>query len=153
MRKNATLARVAADWGRCALISMFTLSALSTARASDDGLELPGQELAERGRALRDTAPPVRDVPSIPSGLDATDAVAVLEGIRIALSEVADGSTYVWHRKDGRLSGMAQPMTSFKDAYGQPCRRLVVVLNTPARSSKVEGIACRMADRRWNLSG
>ncbi len=97
--------------------------------------------------------PPVRNLPNIPTTLDESDASATLEGIRIALSEVADGSTYVWHRKDGRLSGMAQPTASFKDTTGQPCRHLIVMLNTPQRSSKVEGIACRMADKRWQLAG
>jgi surface antigen len=48
---------------------------------------------------------------------------------------------------------MAQPTASFKDTTGQPCRHLIVMLNTPQRSSKVEGIACRAADLRWQLAG
>jgi hypothetical protein len=111
------------------------------AQAADDNVEISREP------------PPVRNLPDIPSTLDETDAAAVLEGIRIALSEVADGSTYVWHRKDGRLSGMAQPTSSFKDTSGQPCRHVIVMLNTPQRSSKVEGIACRMSDLRWQLAG
>ena len=115
-------------------------------------MELP-LEISYRGVEKSSEPPPVRTLPNIPTALDDTDAAATLEGIRIALSEVADGSTYVWHRRDGRLSGMAQPTASFKDTSGQPCRHLIVMLNTPQRSSKVEGIACRQADKRWQLSG
>ena len=79
--------------------------------------------------------------------------MAALEGIRIALTEVGDGGSYVWHRRDGRLSGMAQPTSSFKDAAGQPCRHLVVTLNAFDRSKKVEGIACRVSGGRWQLTG
>jgi hypothetical protein len=97
--------------------------------------------------------PPVRNLPEIPTTLDDSDAAAVLEGIQTALTEVADGSTYVWHRRDGRLSGMAQPTASFKDTTGQPCRHLIVMLNTLQKSRKIEGIACRAADLRWQLAG
>lgn len=89
----------------------------------------------------------------MPVALDDSDAATALDAIRIALAEVSDGGSYVWHRRDGRLSGMAQPTSSFKDASGQPCRHLVVMLNTPDRSRKVEGIACRSADMRWQLAG
>lgn len=119
----------------------FAATAPNAAYASDENVEISREP------------PPVRNLPDIPSTLDETDAAAALEGIRIALSEVADGSTYVWHRKDGRLSGMAQPTSSFKDTTGQPCRHVIVMLNTPQRSSKVEGIACRMSNLRWQLAG
>jgi hypothetical protein len=150
MRKMATQWALA----RAGLMaSTLVLLPFGVAHANSDRPEL--QELPELG-IKRDpfaAAPPVRDVPDIPAALDVTDADAALEGIRIALSEVADGGTYVWHRRDGRLSGMAQPTGSFKDKSGQPCRHLIVMLNSPARSRKVEGIACQMADRRWELTG
>ena len=85
--------------------------------------------------------------------LDETDALAALEGIGVALVEVADGGAYVWHRRDGKLSGMAQPTSSFKDRDGQPCRHIVVALNSFARSRTIEGIACRAADGNWLLTG
>jgi len=85
--------------------------------------------------------------------LDERDAVAALDGINIALTEVGDGGSYVWRRIDGRLAGMAQPTSSYKDASGQPCRRLIVILNVPGRSSKIEGVACRSAFRQWLLEG
>ena len=125
----------------CAAAGLSLLTSGFAASADDSGVGISREP------------PPVRTQPNIPAALDDADAAATLEGIRIALSEVADGSTYVWHRRDGRLSGMAQPTASFKDASGQPCRHLIVMLNTPQRSSKVEGIACRMTNKRWQLSG
>ena len=41
--------------------------------------------------------------------LDEYDEIAALEAIRVALTEVGDGTTYVWHRQHGRLSGIVQP--------------------------------------------
>ena len=89
----------------------------------------------------------------VPAALDDTDALATLDGIRIALNEVGDGGTYVWHRRDGVLSGMAQPTASYKDPNGQPCRNLIVMLNTYGRSSRIDGVACRTAAGRWELAG
>jgi hypothetical protein len=134
-----------------------TLSALLVASVlyAADGLYDPmAAKAADTTHAeISREPPPVRDLPDIPATIDEGDAAAVLEGIQTALNEVADGSTYVWHRRDGRLSGMAQPTSSFKDTTGQPCRHLIVMLNTLQKSRKVEGIACRAADLRWQLAG
>lgn len=81
------------------------------------------------------------------------DEIATLDAIRVALTEVGDGSTYVWHHNHGRLSGVIQPTGSFKDASGRVCRHLVLVLTTGFRSGRVEGIACRLTDGRWQLEG
>ena len=115
-----------------------------------------GDDIVDAPRAARELpipAPYTADASGIPKAFDETDAVAALDGIRIALTEVADGGTYVWHRRDGRLSGMAQPTSSFRDQSGQPCRHIMVALNAFARSSKVEGIACRLESGRWQLTG
>ena len=90
---------------------------------------------------------------SVSTTLDDRDAVAALEGINIALIEVGDGGSYVWHRTDGGLSGMAQPTASFKGQSGQPCRHLIVMLNAIGQSSKIEGVACRTAAGLWQLEG
>ena len=37
--------------------------------------------------------------------LDEDDEIAALEAIRVALTEVSDGASYVWHRRHGRLGG------------------------------------------------
>jgi hypothetical protein len=85
--------------------------------------------------------------------LDDGDEIAALEAVGAALNDVADGASYVWHRGNGRLSGMAQPTSSFKDAAGRVCRHLVVMLSTEARAGRTEGIACRLADGSWQLGG
>ncbi len=85
--------------------------------------------------------------------LDDTDAIAALEAVQLALTEVGDGATYIWHRKHGRLSGAIQPTTSFKDAAGHVCRHIVVALTSGSYSRKAEGIACRLKGGVWNLEG
>jgi hypothetical protein len=85
--------------------------------------------------------------------LDERDEVAALERVQYALSEIGDGQTYVWKRWHGRLSGIIHPTASFKDNSGQVCRHMMVLMTTGKRTSKMEGIACRMASGRWRLEG
>ena len=80
----------------------------------------------------------------INTGPDLSDGAAALESLQIALSRVADGSTYIWHRPSG-VSGSVQPMVSFRRPGGQLCRHLVVELWTNDVTRKAEGIACRQA--------
>jgi hypothetical protein len=86
-------------------------------------------------------------------GLDDSDEIATLDAIRLVLTEVGDGATYVWHRDNGRLSAVIHPTSSFKDATGRVCRHIVLVLTTGVRSGRVEGVACRLGDGRWQLEG
>ena len=86
-------------------------------------------------------------------GLDDSDEIATLDAIRLVLTEVGDGATYVWHRDNGRLSAVIHPTASFKDATGRVCRHIVLVLTTGVRSGRVEGVACRLGDGRWQLEG
>ena len=85
--------------------------------------------------------------------LDESDEIAALESVQFALTEVADGSSYVWHRSNGRLSGIVKPTTSFKDGQGGVCRHVVVVLNSTDTSKKTEAVACRLATGVWQLDG
>jgi surface antigen len=89
----------------------------------------------------------------IPGPLDAGDEIAALRSVQFALMEVADGATYVWHRNNGRLSGLVKPISSFKDAKGAVCRHILVVFNSASDTSKTETIACRLADGVWELDG
>jgi hypothetical protein len=84
---------------------------------------------------------------------DDYDQIAALDAIRIALVEVGDGATYVWHRRDGSFSGTAVPTQSFKNRDGQPCRHIVVTLQAASHTRTTEGIACRLATGRWQLDG
>ncbi len=84
---------------------------------------------------------------------DDRDELATLEAVHVALSEVGDGSTYVWHRPGGALSGAVQPTASFKDASGKVCRHIVITLSSGAVSKRTEGVACRLATGAWQLDG
>jgi hypothetical protein len=115
---------------------------------------------------LRPTAPPScncpgpRIVPRPPhphlmdlsrEPLDIYDEVAALDAIRIALTQVGDGNSFVWYRNNGRLSGVVQPTRSFRDGAGRICRHIVVILTTGPRTGRVEGFGCRLSDGAWQL--
>jgi hypothetical protein len=85
--------------------------------------------------------------------LDENDEIAALEAIRVALTEVGDGGSYVWHRQHGRLSGVVHPTGSFKDPAGRVCRHIVLIMTVGTATGRAEGIACRLADGRWQLDG
>jgi hypothetical protein len=85
--------------------------------------------------------------------LDENDEIAALEAIRVALTEVGDGDTYVWRRMHGRLSGIVQPTASFKDPGGRVCRHILLIMTVGAATGRAEGIACRLANGRWQLDG
>lgn len=87
------------------------------------------------------------------ASLDLGDELAALEALQVTLSEVGDGSTFVWYRANGRLSGVFQPTASFKAASGKVCRHLKMMLTSGAVSRKTEGIACREANGVWSLEG
>ncbi|HEY7085509.1 MAG TPA: hypothetical protein VH519_11905 [Hyphomicrobiaceae bacterium] len=85
--------------------------------------------------------------------LDENDEIAALEAIRVALTEVGDGNSYVWYRRHGRLSGIVQPTVSFKDPAGRVCRHILLIMTVGAATGRAEGIACRLGDGRWQLDG
>lgn len=87
------------------------------------------------------------------AGLDENDEIAALEAIRVALTEVGDGGTYVWRRRHGRLSGIVQPTVSFKNAAGHVCRHIMLIMTVGTATGRAEGVACRLADGRWQLDG
>jgi hypothetical protein len=91
--------------------------------------------------------------PDLRATLDDTDEVATLDAISVALSQVGDGGTYVWQRLHGRLSGVFQPTQSFKDPGGTVCRHLIIMLTSGRHTQRTEGIACRLANGRWQLDG
>ncbi len=84
---------------------------------------------------------------------DSGDRIAALETVQYALSEVGDGSSYVWHRGHGKLSGIIRPTASFKDATGKVCRHVMVMLTSGKRTKKTEAIACRLKSGIWQLDG
>ncbi len=85
--------------------------------------------------------------------LDESDEIAALESVHLALSRVEDGKTFVWRRSNGRLSGLVNPTSSFRNGDGALCRHIVVLLTTGLVTRKTEGVACRLANGRWRLDG
>jgi surface antigen len=123
---------------------------------------VPASALAQRVGAPQlapsSEAPPrreldVRVLPRDSFRLDEGDEIATLDAIRIALSEVADGSTYVWYRDNGHLNGLVTPTSSFKDGKGRVCRHILLILSAGQQTGRVEGIACRGDSGRWLLEG
>lgn len=108
---------------------------------------------ASPGRLVELSPSPSRLMAGLDSLLDANDEIAALESVQLALSQVGDGSTYIWHRYHGRLSGVVQPTSSFKDRDGRVCRHLVVSLTATDHYKAMEGIACRTEDGIWQLEG
>lgn len=95
----------------------------------------------------------VRVLPRDSFRLSEADEIATLDAIRLALSEVADGSTYVWYRHHGRLNGLVTPTASFKDRQDRVCRHVQLILSAGSQTGRIEGIACRNDTGRWLLEG
>jgi surface antigen len=85
------------------------------------------------------------------ASLDENDEYAALESVQLALTELADGASYVWHREHGNLSGVVQPIASFKDTRGSVCRHAVVVLSGLGMTKRTEIVACRLPTGIWQL--
>lgn len=114
---------------------------------SSDFVSAAGRATDARPSTLPRAATPV--LAKVP--LDETDQIAALETIQFALTQVADGSSYVWHRAHGRLSGIVKPVSSFKDTKGGVCRHAIVVLSSTDETKRTEIVACRLASRIWQI--
>jgi surface antigen len=81
------------------------------------------------------------------------DELAALRSIDTALSEVGDGSTYVWGRGNGRLAGAIRVTSTFRDRTARICRHLIVTMRLGSYARRTETIACRAGDGAWRLDG
>jgi hypothetical protein len=88
-----------------------------------------------------------------PRRLDESDELAALESIQVGLTRMDDGTAFVWKHANGRLSGIVRPTASFRNAAGDLCRHVTVLLTTGFKTRTAEGIACRASNRRWVLEG
>jgi surface antigen len=95
----------------------------------------------------------VRVLPRDSFRLSEADEIATLDAIRVALSEIADGSTYVWYRRHGHLNGLVTPTSSFKDGKDRVCRHVLLILSAGSQTGRIEGIACRSSTGLWLLEG
>lgn len=82
-----------------------------------------------------------------------SDLAAALESIQYALSTIGDGGTYIWRRRQSPLSGVVQPVSSFRNSDGRICRLVALLLSQGKKSAKSEGVACRLENGQWNLEG
>ncbi len=98
-----------------------------------------------------DSKPTLPDVNAVKAVLDQDDEYAALESVQYELTEVADGSSYIWHRGHGKLSGIVKPVSSFKDTHGSVCRHAVIVLSGMEATKRTEIVACRLATGIWEL--
>jgi surface antigen len=127
----------------CLLVASASLLPLAGLAAAITAAELPGTHA--RAATPRQPSPPA-------AVDDDSDEIAALEAVRIALTEVGDGGAYVWRRRRGSLSGVVMPTVSFKDGE-RVCRHIRLLLTRGERVGTAEGIACRLADGRWQFEG
>jgi hypothetical protein len=129
-----------------------TASVLLTPRhvAADQPMALAINASSEAAPLL---PPALAPFPSPGAWLGDIERTAALEAVQLALSEVGDGATYVWHARSGRISGAVQPTQSFVDRVGNICRHIVVELSSAGHSRRTEGLACRLSSGIWQLEG
>src|SRR5262245_60509649 len=109
MRLVRCVALFSAAVAACALslMLMAPMIALAEESAPTDKptCTCPGQDTP-----AREARPKFAD---LQSDLDEGDEIAALEAIRLALTQVGDGGTFVWRRANGRISGVVKPTSSF----------------------------------------
>lgn len=108
---------------------------------------------AAEQRASRVPAAPSAQHAIVRHGTPSGEEAAVLDALRIGLSRVADGSTYVWHGAGGTLWGTVKPTATFRRADDALCRHVVAELTRGDVIRRAEGVACRMPDGAWRLEG
>ncbi len=129
------------------------LFSLHSAAANPAASSLPGESgwsiTVERTAPAKEAASSITGPFRLRFGF--ADERAALQALQFALNEVGDGSTFVWHRKKGVLSGKIKPTAVFVDDKDRLCRHLVFTLTAGDRNSTIEGIACRTDDGLWKL--
>lgn len=104
--------------------------------------------------ATRTEPPPaLRLRPSLQKRFSLGDRIAALESLQLALTHVADGSSYVWHRGHGQLSGIVRPTRSYLSKSGKVCRDLIVLFASGEQQRKTATSACRQKSGIWRING
>lgn len=124
-----------------AAVALLASAVTAQEQVSSDGIIVPFQTTDVGAIYLGD----------LKQSLDAEDRAAVLRAVGTALDEVTDGASYVWTRANGRLTGVFQPIRSFRSDAGETCRHLVITLTSGAYSKRTEGMACRQSGGTWTL--
>lgn len=147
MSTNASLFSLAAAGATAFALVAAIFVPYGLAWAGDQPLAQPLAATCPQPGAL-DDKPKFTDVKV---ALNQEDEYAALESVQFALTEVADGSSYVWHRAHGRLSGIVKPISSFKDTRGSVCRHAVISLTGLDVTKQTEIVACRLPTGIWQL--
>lgn len=147
MYRSHHLSTLAATASAAFFLSAAVLLSSEPARSDPADQRQPAPPAANDGSTLRPT------ISAIPMRLNPADELATLEAIHLTLSEVGDGSTFVWRRANGRISGVFQPTQSFRDDAGRICRHFRMMLSSGTYSRKTEAIACRGIKGAWTLDG
>jgi hypothetical protein len=159
MPLNRVVIQLSAIYSVALLFVVFILLAPAAEAASPENPK-PSSPVQSAGPAAADAHSkpsakswPDPDVVISRPPLDRSDERAALEAVHLALTEVGDGSSYVWHRRNGKLSGIVKPTSSFRNARGLVCRHLEVWLTAGIYTRRIEGVACRQDDGVWSLEG
>lgn len=94
---------------------------------------------------------PIRLLADLRSKLDRRDHVVAMRALHLALSQVPDGGTFAWQKKNRSLKGLIKPTRAFRNADGQLCRHVIYALALGRYTKQIEGIACRLENGRWQL--
>jgi len=148
MSTNASLFSLAAAGATAFALVAAIFVPYGLAWAGDQPLDRSLAAAACPKSSALDDKPKLMDVKV---ALNQDDEYAALESVQFALTEVADGSSYVWHRAHGRLSGVVKPISSFKDTRGSVCRHAVVSLSGLDATKQTEIVACRLPTGIWQL--
>lgn len=155
MREQSLFPVAAATLTAVALVAMILIG--SAAEAAEDkpkpAARPPQVANSDKSAKSTDTLPGIVLDQKHKVVLDDTDRIAALESIQFALTEVGDGASYIWHRNNGRLSGLVKPTSSFRAGSGEVCRHVMVMLTSGTRSRQTEGVACRLPSGQWRLEG
>lgn len=141
---NLSLSTFAAGMGAAAFLFAVALMSPDAARA--DPTAGPATASSRSHRA------PL-ELPVMRANVDPGDETAALAAVDVALTQAGDGSTYIWHRGNGRLSGAIRVTGTFRDVDGRICRHMEMRLRLGTYSRSTEGIACRDKDGAWLLEG
>jgi hypothetical protein len=101
----------------------------------------------------REASEPTPQFAELKTKLDGSDRQAAAQALQLAMNELGDGVTLVWHRPEHALEGRVKPVSAFRDAHGRLCRHLVYSLSLGGYSREIEGVACREFDGSWSLAG
>lgn len=138
MRSTRSLARL------CAAMSVVWL-------ACGPALAEPLPQSEQRAAEVRPDGARPTTLAELKARLDAGDRRAALEALHLALTELGDGSSYVWGHTSRSLIGVIRPTMAFRDVHGRVCRHVVYTLSLGGYSKTIEGIACRGKDGLWSF--